>query len=162
MRRMSVESLVEKPMSLEELGDAGCLILFDDIDALDKATDVAVFDMLQKIATMGRHMRCSMLIASHANTSGHKTRVLLNEMDGFVCFSHGASNRAINYLLENYGSCSKEQCKAARKIRSRWFYIAKTYPGYVVADGVAYLLHGTDDDDGDVTADVRHTGRTRV
>ena len=159
MRRLSLHSLIERPLALEELGSNGSLIMFDDIDALDTATDTAVFDAIKKIATMGRHARCSMLVASHASTSGLKTRVILNEMHGFVCFNHGASNRAINYLLENYASCSKEQCKAARKIRSRWFYVSKTYPGYIVSDGLAYLLHGADDDS---DTDVRPVKRQKT
>jgi hypothetical protein len=141
MRRMPIASLVEHPLELDELGDNGCLILFDDIDALDKASDLAVHDAISKIATMGRHKLCSMLIASHTPTNGLKTRVILSEMHAFVCFSHGASPSAIDYLLERYAGMSRQQCRDARKIRSRWFMCSKMYPGFILADGCAYLLH---------------------
>lgn len=145
MRRMAIDSLVMEPLELSELGKDGCLILFDDIDALDKDGDLAVHDAITKIATMGRHACCSMVIASHTPTNGLKTRVILSEMHAFVCFSHGASPSAIDYLLERYAGLSKIQCRNARKLRSRWFMVSKTYPGYVVADGTAYLLHDDDE-----------------
>jgi hypothetical protein len=145
MRRLSIDSLVERPLELDELGKDGSLILFDDIDALDKETDLAVHDAITKIATMGRHALCSMIIASHTPTNGLKTRVILSEMHAFVCFSHGASPSAIDYLLERYAGLSKIQCRNARKLRSRWFMVSKMYPGYVIADGTSYLLHADEE-----------------
>lgn len=145
MRRLSIYSLVDRPLELEELGKEGCLILFDDIDALDKESDLAVHDAITKIATMGRHALCSMLIASHTPTNGLKTRIILSEMHAFVCFSHGASPSAIDYLLERYAGLSHIQCRNARKLKSRWFMVSKMYPGYVIADGSAYLLHADEE-----------------
>ena len=145
MRRLSITSLLDHPLEIDELGKNGSLILFDDIDALDKESDLAVHDAITKIATMGRHALCSMLIASHTPTNGLKTRVILSEMHAFVCFSHGASPSAIDYLLERYAGLSKIQCRNARKLRSRWFMVSKMYPGYVIADGTSYLLHADDE-----------------
>ena len=134
MRRLPIQDLVERPLVLEELGDDGCLVLFDDVDALPTREEQdAVHNAMSVIATMGRHARCSMLFASHSptNINGIKSRVLLSEMHAFVCYPHayGASAMSLKYLLEKYAGMEKDQVTAARKLRSRWFMCSKTYPG---------------------------------
>ena len=139
MRRISCESLLQRPLTIDECRDS--LVMIDDIDGLDKLLAEAVHKAVMTIATEGRHENASMLYSTHSTTMGAKSRVLLNEMHSYVCFPHGASAMATEYLLHCYAGVDKDVIKQARKLRSRWFMISKRYPPYMLYDGGCQLLN---------------------
>ena len=139
MHRISVESLLQRPLEILECRDS--LILIDDVDGLDKPLAEAVRRSMMTIATEGRHENTSMLYSTHSTTMGAKSRVLLNEMHSYVCFPHGASAMSTEYLLHRYAGADKDVIRRARKLRNRWFLISKRYPPYMLFDGGCQLLN---------------------
>ena len=139
MHRLNCESLLQRPLEISECRDS--LILIDDVDGLDKPLAEAVHKAVMTIATEGRHENVSMLYSTHSTTMGAKSRVLLNEMHSYVCFPHGASAMATEYLLHRYAGVDKDVIKQARKLRSRWFMISKRYPPFMLYDGGCRLLN---------------------
>ena len=139
MRRISVESLMQRPLDIQECRSS--LILIDDTDGLDKPLAEAVHKAVMTIATEGRHENTSMPYSTHLTTMGAKSRVLFSEMHSYVCFPHGASAMATEYLLHRYAGVDKHVIKQVRKLRRRWFMVSKRYPPYLLFDESCQLLN---------------------
>jgi chromosomal replication initiation ATPase DnaA len=57
-KRIKLETLVDDPMSIDEVKD--CICVFDDIDVIgNKKVREATYDILNKILEIGRHVNCS-------------------------------------------------------------------------------------------------------
>lgn len=139
LRRINVETLVQRPLELDELHEA--LVLIDDVEGMAKPAADAVLRTAELIASQGRHTHTSLLYSTHLASHGQRTRLLLSEMQSYVCFAHGCSYSGLKGLLERYGGLDKDTIKAARRLQSRWFMVSKRYPPFVVSDGSAYLLN---------------------
>ena len=115
MRRLPIQELAMRPLELKELGDDGCLVLFDNVDALPcKELEEAVRHAMPVIATKGCHARCSMLIVSYSPTNGIKSRVLLSEMHAFVCYAHSAKchvHQVFTGKIRRYGKGPSYRCQ---------------------------------------------------
>jgi len=137
-KRISLQSLVDEPLDLEECRN--CLILVDDFDVLKKPFSTAVFKLIDSIVTMGRHTNTSILIMSHFLTNYKTTRLWLSEAQYIVLYPQACSAKGMTYLLENYGGMDREQIKPLKKL-GRWVMLAKNYPSYILSAHNAYLLH---------------------
>lgn len=137
-KRISLQSLVDDPVDLEEFKD--CLVIFDDWDTLDKPYFQIVHKLIEDLAIMGRHTCTSMLILSHYLTNYSKTRLILGEAQFLVLYPLATSQKALKYVCEHYGGMDKEEIVQLKK-RGRWVLIHKNYPSYVVSAHEANLLH---------------------
>lgn len=137
-KRISLDSLVEDPVELDEFKD--CLVIFDDWDTLDKPYFPIVHKLIEDLAIMGRHSNTSMLILSHYLTNYSKTRLILGEAQFLVLYPLATSQKALKYVCEHYGGMDKEDIITLKK-RGRWVLIHKNYPSYVISQHEANLLH---------------------
>jgi hypothetical protein len=137
-KRISLQSLVDDPVDLEEFKD--CLVIFDDWDTLDKPYFQVVHKLIEDLAIMGRHTCSSMLILSHYLTNYSKTRLILGEAQCLVLYPLATSQKALKYVCEHYGGMDKEDIAGLKK-RGRWVLIHKNYPSYVISAHEANLLH---------------------
>jgi hypothetical protein len=138
--RLSIAKLVESPMEdKEELRDS--LIIFDDYDRLTGKESKAVRQLMDDIATMGRHTTTSMLCLSHYLSNYKATRLLLTEASHFVLYPSSTGSKALGYLLETHLGLDKEQILRVRKCNSRWCCLYKNAGQYCITESEAYLLN---------------------
>jgi hypothetical protein len=137
-KRISLQSLVDDPVDLEEFKD--CLLIADDWDTLDKPYYTVVHKLVEDICIMGRHTNTSLLILSHYLTNYKSTRLMLNEAHFLVLYPLATSQKALKYVAEHYGGVDKEDIINFKK-RGRWVCIHKSYPSYVISAHEANLLH---------------------
>ena len=77
IKRIRVDSLLEKKLELEELDHS--LLLIDDVEGLPKDQSVAVQELVDLVCNQGRHYSISMIYVSHLLTDYKRTRNLLHE-----------------------------------------------------------------------------------
>jgi hypothetical protein len=137
-KRLSLQSLVDDPVDLEEFKD--CLVIFDDWDTLDKPYFPIVHKLIEDLSIMGRHSNTSLLILSHYLTNYSKTRLILGEAQFLVLYPLSTSQKALKYVCEHYGGMDKEDIVKLKR-RGRWVLIHKNYPSYVISAHEANILH---------------------
>jgi len=138
--RLNVEKLVETPMKdLEPLRDS--MIIFDDYDSFTGKDAKAVQQLIDDIATMGRHTNTTMLCLSHYLSNYKKTRLMLTESHFFVLYPQSTGSQALNYLLKTYLGMDKNDIEKIKRTGSRWVCIHKNAPQYVITENTAWLLN---------------------
>lgn len=142
IKRMKLETLLDNPLKPEtELKDM--LLIVDDIENITpKALEVAVRQMVNEVATRGRHWRTSMIMSSHVPADYNKTKHVLLSADVLVWFPKYTASANITYMLTKYGNLSTDEAAVAARQRSRWIALRKAGK-IVIADGVVYAAaHG--------------------
>lgn len=137
-KRIKVESLLDHPPELEEFRD--CMILLDDYDAFGKPFDKVVHQLIDDIASMGRHTRTTMCCMTHHLTNYSKTRLILNEATHIVVYPQATAFAPLKYLLKQYVGLDEKQVKKLKNSGSRWVAFKKTYPQYIITEHSASLL----------------------
>lgn len=145
MRRVNVESLLTKELTLEELSNdgEGCLVVFDDCEGFNKQLETVVEALKAKVATQGRHFRISCIYSGHALTNFAKSRLLLSEAGYYYTFPTATSNSSLSRLLQTYGGLDTKQVAAVRRLPSRWVCERRTFPPAIIHQTGAYLAHAT-------------------
>jgi len=141
IQRLNLQSLVDRPVELDELQDV--LLIFDDVEGMPKDMAVAVQELADLVGNRGRHQATSLLYASHLSTDYKRTRNLLMESHWYVFYPSATSAKQLVHLLSTYGGLDREQVHAARRLPSRWVALRKMYPPVIMYDGGAYILHDT-------------------
>lgn len=136
--RINIQTLVDDPPDIEEFRD--CLVIIDDVDALDKPLLKAVMTLANDIAITGRHTCTSLLWLSHYLTNYSSTRLLLNEATVYVVYPQTTSRHALKYLLETHAGLDQELIKKLRKM-GRWVAIHKNCPPYIISSHFASLAN---------------------
>jgi len=141
--RLKPAKLVENPIKttedMEKLGDS--MIIFDDYDSFTGKEAKTIQQLMDDIATMGRHMNITMLCLTHYLTNYSKTRLLLTEATHLVLYPLSTGASALNYVLKTYLGMEKDDVARLKNGGSRWVCIYKNYPTYVVTENEAYLLN---------------------
>ena len=142
LQRIAPEKLVETPIdTLDVFKDS--LVIFDDIENFDKKTDAVIQNLINSIASTGRHENVSMVYITHLLSDYKRTRLLLQEATRFVLYPQSTGGHALNYLLQNYLGMDKTEISALRKSGSRWVCISRQYPNWVVTENSARIMNVT-------------------
>jgi adenylate kinase family enzyme len=64
-----------------------CLFIFDDIDNLNKPTQRKVNIFFNLLLELSRKKNISIVKISHYETNSHESRLLLKELDYYICFN---------------------------------------------------------------------------
>ena len=73
----------------------------DDIDVINpKKVKDAVFQILNEILQIGRHVNITCIVTNHLPTAFQRTRVILNESDIIVYFPLSAGGK-VKYMPKN-------------------------------------------------------------
>jgi hypothetical protein len=139
LRRILLESLVESPLRLEELG-AGAAVVFDDTEAASKAEEAEIRRSAELIATQGRHQAITLIWSQHNLTNSFKSRTLINEAHWVIVWPAGSSYMQLTRLCSAWLGLDPKQCAWVRKCRSRWVALYKRYPCVAVWETGAALL----------------------
>ncbi len=136
------ETWLTEPLELVDVKDS--LVCLDDIEAIkDLRIKQALFTFINELLTMGRHHNISVaLIVHHAN--GKKYLMdMLNECTSFTYFVR-SSNRANNYLLENYMGLDMDEIRKIKKMNTRWATVFRNYPSCVLTEKNLFMLADMD------------------
>jgi energy-coupling factor transporter ATP-binding protein EcfA2 len=132
------DKIVNDPIQADEL--ANSLVIFDDIDSIqDKNIKSAIYSLKDQILKRGRSLSIYCITTSHQNEF-QKTRPDFNESTGIFLFPDGGNRSTVNYILEHYMGMNTKEIKKLCGLGSRWIYINKTYPNYVIYDLGVLLL----------------------
>jgi len=147
MQRINISrKLVEEPLLLNDPNPENepienCLFIFDDVDSFaDKEVEAEILKLQNDIYMLGRDKKISMLHSKHVGLDSKKSSVALSEMSGLVFFMKGTNPHVIKTVLSKYCDLDKEQISKYTKLESRWAYLHKAIPSYVVSEKKIYLL----------------------
>jgi len=131
--------IYENPIQLTDLQDSLCI--FDDIEAI---SDLDVLDSLRtlqnKILHLGRHNKIYVLSTTHLTLGGFATKTLLNESQQFILYPKGGNPNMVRTCLKTYVGLDKKQIDRIMSTNSRWIFVNKSYPVYVIEEKKIYLL----------------------
>lgn len=136
--RLPIASLMAKPAEITEFENS--LVVFDDTDAVSKEVSKMVETLMNKLLTMGRHTKTSLIIICHNATNYGKSRLLLNESMRYVVFPHSTSQVGLKRLLSTYLGLGAKEIEELKKLPSRWLYLSKTYPPYYITENKMGML----------------------
>jgi hypothetical protein len=114
------------PPECEDFKDS--ILICDDIEAYDKKTTAKVMNLVNSIATTGRHHNVSLMMLCHTATNGQMSKILLNECHAIVLFPANMTGKSSKYLLDNYFGLDKNQIKKIKSVDSRHIAILRSYP----------------------------------
>ena len=133
------ETFDSDPLQPEDF--RGGIVVFDDIDTLmDKALLKYLQDFRDDLLECGRHYDITTISTTHNITNFKETRKLLNEANAIVIFPRSGGTYQLKGFLERYMGYSKEQIEIVRNLPSRWVYLWKEYPQYIVYEKGVKIL----------------------
>jgi energy-coupling factor transporter ATP-binding protein EcfA2 len=137
IKRVKIDnSLITEPIPIMEFSNS--LVIFDDVDAMQKHLKIAVYDILKEMLNQGRHFNIEIIITSHM-ANGSELKAILNECHYFVYFPWGAT-RTTHYVLENYIGIDKIDMKKIKSTKSRWACVYKNFPQCVLTEKNIFML----------------------
>lgn len=119
---------------------ANSLVMIDDVEGLDPVKASAVQRVQDLIASEGRHTNTTLVRSSHLATDYKRTRLLLQEVHGFVLYPQSGSHSGYTYLLEKYGGFDKKETRELLRTNARWIYVHHSFPKYLLTPFVCKLL----------------------
>jgi hypothetical protein len=110
------------------------LLIFDDIDSLDKKYWECVAKLMYDILEVGRSYKLYCVITSHLINSNNKkfSRIILNESH-WVVFFPKTNIRGNKYFLENYIGLEKEAIKELLNIPTRAIAVYRNFPNFYIS-----------------------------
>lgn len=132
------ETFLERGLDVPDFKNS--LVIMDDIEnIMDKSIKNEVYKLKDAIAETGRSINVNMILCNHLAMCGQKTKIDLNESNFTVIFK-SSSKYHIENLLKKYVGLDKKQITDIIDINSRWVYISKTVPMYIVSEKKVMLL----------------------
>jgi len=133
------EEILSDPITPEELHDS--LTIFDDTDTLkDKKLLNEICQLQDDLLETGRHENVNVIIVSHLMSNYKKTRIVLNEASAIVFFPQAGNSGQITRVLKSYFGCKNEQIEKMMTLPSRWVFLYKKFPMFVLYETGCYLL----------------------
>ena len=121
----------ENPLIPEDFRD--CILIFDDIDTLiDKPLLKYLQHFRDDLLECGRHYGITTISTTHQILNFAETRKLLNEATAIIIFPKATGNYQLRSFLERYMGFDKEQIEHIKHLPSRWLYLSKHYPLYMI------------------------------
>lgn len=114
------------------------MVIFDDFES-DGQIEKMVRTIINSILRVGRSSRIYCIIVSHTLNGGQKTKSIFTEIDAFCLFNKGISPYHLKYCLKNYTSMNEKQITKVVDSDSRWVFIHKSMPKYVVESQKLWL-----------------------
>jgi hypothetical protein len=122
----NTQAFLDDPPVCEDFKDS--ILICDDIEAYDKRTTSRVMNLVNSIATTGRHHNVSLMMLCHTATNGQMSKILLNECHAIVLFPANMTGKSSKYLLDNYFGLDMNQIKRVKDVNSRHIAILRSYP----------------------------------
>lgn len=127
------------PLTAEDFKDS--VVLFDDTDTIaDKAIRAAVTALRDDLLETGRHQGVQSIVVTHQIFQGAASKKPLSEATGVILFPQSGSKFHIRRYLKEYCGFELDTVKRVMNLPSRWAYIQRTHPSYVVHEKGAFLV----------------------
>jgi hypothetical protein len=145
LKRINIgENLIEDEIEAEDLPE-GSLCIFDDIDCIsNKKVRDAVYNILNQVLEVGRHMKISCICTNHLPTNGLYTKRILNESHWIVYFPNAGASRQMKYLLTEYLGFDRNMIRRIKKLKSRAVSYYKNFPNFVMSERDIFLINDYD------------------
>ena len=114
------------------------LLICDDFET-DSKLETMVYKIINSVLRVGRASRIYCLIISHALCNGKKSKVFFQEVDSIVIFPKSISPYTAKYMLSNYTTMDSKGADKLLNSTSRWVYIHKSFPHYVIESNRMWL-----------------------
>jgi hypothetical protein len=137
-KRLSIDSIIDDYPSLSEFED--CMVIFDDFESLELPKLKVIWNLINDLASQGRHSRTTLLVLLHKPSDYKNTRLLLTEATHFIIYPLSTSSHVLRYLLGNHLGLEKKDILAMKKM-GRWVCISKNYPQYLISAHTAKILN---------------------
>jgi hypothetical protein len=139
LTRIDLGVFAENPPKVEEF--EGNILIFDDIDTILNKSIVRILRQFRDdVLEVGRHFKITCISTSHIITNFHATRTLINEAQAIVVFPKGGSFGQIKGFLDRYMGFERTFIDGLRLLPTRWLYIHKEYPQYIIHEKGAILF----------------------
>jgi hypothetical protein len=136
---VSPEEFALNGLDTEEFKNS--IVILDDIDTItDKKIFNNVIALRDDMLETGRHNDITMLCITHVLFQNKNSKKPLNEATGVVLFPRSGSKYHIRRYLKEYCGLEEKQINRIMNLNSRYFYISRTYPNYVVSEREVFLL----------------------
>lgn len=124
---------------LDELENSVCI--FDDIDVIDNEfIREEVRKLRDDLLETGRDREISVISTSHQINNYNMTRKLINEATGVVLFPYSGAADQVKNFLKNRMSLENQTIKSIMSLPTRWLYIFKNSPRYIIHEHGAILI----------------------
>jgi chromosomal replication initiation ATPase DnaA len=141
IKRVKPESFKEEKPDVTEFSDS--LVIIDDYEgweSSDKPLYNIIISLINDIASMGRHHKINLIVCNHNHTNYRATRLLLNEATGIIIYPQSSGDNALKYLLTSYVGLTKAQIQEIKKAKSRWVFVHKHAPRYMMTTDEIKML----------------------
>lgn len=119
------------PLKAEDFKNSVCI--FDDIDTMpNKGLLSIVRTFRDDLLECGRHYGITSICTSHLISNYSITRTMINEASAVILFPKGAGQYSVKQFLEKNIGMSIYQIKKVLDLPTRWLYIWKSYPRYII------------------------------
>jgi hypothetical protein len=138
--RMLIDrSMLKDPIDVEELSTS--LVIFDDANSVrDKKVKAEIVELQDALLEVGRHEGAYVIISSHMSNKGNETKIILNECPSIVVFPYSGNSHSIGYCLKEYYGLDQKQINKILALPSRWAFISRIAPKWVMYQNGIYLL----------------------
>ena len=117
------------------------VVYFDDIENFDRETDKIIQNLVNMIASTGRHENVSMIYITHLLSDYKRTRLVLMEATQYVLYPLSTGSHAFNYMMKTYLGMDSKESNALRKTGSRWISIRKHFPQVLITEHSAKIMN---------------------
>ncbi len=132
------ERMYKDPLELKLFKDS--IIVFDDVDNIrDDKIKKAIQDFRNDLLANGRHENITVLALNHNPTNNKETKSSLAESNSIVLFPHGGDDYRLKRVLKEYLSIPQRKIDDILKLKSRWVFINKSYPRYLIHETGCYF-----------------------
>lgn len=142
LKRLDAEELIDEPIEdIKEI--AKSLIIADDVDTFKGQQEKAVFHLIDEVVSLGRSSEVSLIFATHKNSDGKKTSLIINEATDYVIFPKYATPQALNYLLNDklgYNSKFISKLIEDTKGENEWVLLHCDVPNYMLSRHEARII----------------------
>ena len=145
IHRINLESLLTKPLDINDKEMENCLVIFDDFDTLENTKEKPLLKTVQKLIDdcliMGRHLNISVCVISHYTSNYKASRIILIESTKIVVYPHACSAHALKYLLGTHVGIDAQEIKNIKRLGSRWVCFDRNYPQVMYSENQIKLLN---------------------
>ena len=133
------ESILDNPISLDELHDSVCI--FDDIEHFpDKEIRNELERLRDSCVNAGRHANIDVIVCRQNLLEGPKTKTCLNSSFQVVGFPHSSSRYQLGEFLKRHMHMSNAIIQKILNVPSRWVLINRNTPSYVLYERGCFIL----------------------
>lgn len=141
-KKIYTKILIDETMKKYDLSELkNSLVIFDDIEtAQHPQVTKYLYSLMDDIIKNGRHENISVIFCNQQMRMYLKTRNILENMTAIVIFPKYTSKFHLGKVLRDHLDMSPDEMKYAYELPSRWVYIRKICPKYIIHEHGVYIV----------------------